>query len=108
MFPRLRQVSAGYGLGAHPASNRVVKPLQQHGPLLTGSRQMASLDMAVTADLLRQAGKCHCRIAITGIELRQETLHGVFVFLHQRALMLTLFGIAENVERPTTQHLQGC
>src|SRR5262249_46237985 len=74
--------------------------LLQQGRLIgLGRLEVAQLDVAEAADLLRDGGKPDRDGVVVGVELREDLVEYALVVLHQRPLGLALERIAERIER---------
>src|SRR5262249_41920187 len=80
--------------------------LEQRGLVGLGGLEMAQLDVAEAADLLRDGGKSDRVVVIVGIELRQHLLEQRLIVAHERALGPPLGRIAERIEGGTAQELE--
>src|SRR3990167_2561408 len=74
--------------------------------LLAHLDQALLLDVAITADLLRQFGQRHGAAVVAGIQLLEQVVDAAFVVLDQLQLQLAFGAVAEQVERRAAQDLE--
>src|SRR5262245_23168868 len=80
--------------------------LEQRRFVGLGSLEVAQLDVAEAADLLRDGGEADRDVVVVGIELRQHLLEQRLVVAHDRALGPPLGRIAERIEGGAAQELE--
>src|SRR5262245_43462359 len=80
--------------------------LEQRRLVGLGGLEVAQLDVAEAANLLRDGGEANRDVVVVGIELRQDLLEQRLVVAHERALGPPLGRIAERIEGGAAQELE--